>query len=130
MDSDKNMQHVTIHKAKKPWYKRFWVWALVVIVLIGVFGSTATNTANPPSSTAEQAPPLWDIDKAYDGIKDGMTKAEVEQVTGKASDNCTEHENTYLGRTEYCHYGNAFAEGSIDVTFSEGRVSSKTKTKY
>ena len=48
-------------KEKKPWFKKWWVWVLIVVVLIGVGGAmggeknnTATNTGNSGGSQSEK----------------------------------------------------------------------------
>ena len=42
-------------KIKKPFYKRWWVWAIVVVLVIGMFGSSGdTETkGNDQQSTAQ-----------------------------------------------------------------------------
>ncbi|MDD7587313.1 MAG: Ltp family lipoprotein [Corynebacterium glucuronolyticum] len=54
-------------KSKKPWYKKWWVWLIVAIVIIGIAGSrgnedgsspgtsTVTSTAAQGASEASQA---------------------------------------------------------------------------
>lgn len=39
-------------KQSKPWYKRFWVWALIIVVLIGIGGATGSNKSDTPTNTA------------------------------------------------------------------------------
>ncbi|MBH1956064.1 DUF4352 domain-containing protein [Candidatus Saccharibacteria bacterium] len=39
-------------KQSKPWYKRFWVWALIIVVLIGIGGATGGNKSDTPTNTA------------------------------------------------------------------------------
>ena len=42
-------------KAKKPFYKRWWVWAIVIVLAIGMFGSSGdTETKDNDQQTAEQ----------------------------------------------------------------------------
>lgn len=128
------------HKPKKPWFKRVWVW-IGIIVLVGIAASAASPKETPapaattPATTAEapkeEAPAKWDMEAAYAKINNGMTKAEVEEATGKKSESCTESVSEYIGKTEYCSYGNAFIDkGSISVVYSQDVVSSKTKSKY
>lgn len=133
---------------KKAWYKRVWVWILVVFAL-GIIGVAASGGGNTPTTTTtdtqtgteattkpseakeEPKPEKWDMVAAYDKITNGMTKAQVEEVTGKKSDSCTESDMGELGKHETCNYGNAFIDkAQIIVTYSNGEVSTKTKTTY
>lgn len=118
------------------------VVTVAVLVLSGVFGSNqrsivANEVVAPVTSTVEEAATevsestKWDIDAAYAKIENGMTKAQVEKATGKKSDNCTESTSEYIGKSEFCSYGNAFIDkGSIMVTYMQDVVSSKTKSTY
>lgn len=122
---------------KKRWYKKWWVWVIIVLILIGIGGAGANQGTNSGTQTpTSEAPktettPAWDMEAAYAKIENGMTKTQVEEVTGKKSDNCTESQNEYLGKSEVCHYGNAFIDkGTIMITYSQDKVSSKTKSTY
>lgn len=130
-------------KQSKPWYKRFWVWLIIIVVLIGIGdamggGNTGNNSTNTGGSNSEQQTDTpaeseeekWDVDKVYAKIKDGMTKKEVEKVTGKESESCSESSTEYVGKTELCSYGSLGDNGSITVTFQNDKVSSKAKTKF
>jgi hypothetical protein len=125
-----------INKQKKPIYKRVWFWILIVLVLIGIGGAsttqnkTQTNNTNEPAKQ-DPAPAAWDMEAAYAKVTNGMTKAEVEQATGKKAENCTESQSEYIGKSEVCSYGNAFIDkGAITVTYMQDKVSSKTKSTY
>ena len=130
-------------------YEKNKVVAIVVtLVLIGLSAvAGAINGANTPTSSLDtnskksentsQATELntnndkWDINSSYAKIQNGMTKAQVEEATGKKSDNCTESQSEYIGKMELCTYGNAFIDkGAITVTFSEDKVTNKTKSTY
>lgn len=130
------------NKTKKPWYKRVWVWIAIIVLLI-IIGSAAGGNKDTPASntgsdqTTETAPApaaepaKFDVEAAYAKLTTGMTKAQVEEATGKTSDNCTESDMGQYGKTESCSYGNAFIDkGSILVIYSNGELSSKTKSTY
>ncbi len=99
-----------------------------------------TSGSNNKSSTSESVAPEenatteeeeWDMEAAYAKIENGMTKAQVEEATGKESESCTESEIDGLGKSELCTYGNVIIDkGAITVTFSQDKVSSKTKSTY
>lgn len=36
---------------KKPWYKRFWVWVLIIIVIGGIGSAAGGNKSDSPTST-------------------------------------------------------------------------------
>lgn len=36
---------------KKPWYKRFWVWVLIIIIIGGIGGAAGGNKSDSPTST-------------------------------------------------------------------------------
>lgn len=129
------------NKPKKAWYKRVWVWVGVIVVLAAIGGASApktqtnTNTQQTPAADAapkqEEKPAKWDVEAAYAKINNGMSKAQVEDATGKKSENCTESDMGQLGKSESCSYGNAFIDkASIMVIYSNGEVSSKTKSTY
>jgi len=129
------------NKPKKAWYKRVWVW-IGIIVVIGIIASAAGGSKDTPASTnnsptttseapQETKPAKWDIEAAYAKLSTGMTKAQVEEATGKTSDNCTESDMGTLGKSESCSYGNAFIDkGSILVIYSNGELSTKSKSTY
>lgn len=128
-------------KENKPWYKKWWVWLIIIVVLVGIGGASGNSTQNnsteqKPATTEapkqEEKPQevKWDIEANYAKISNDMTKAEVEAAIGKKSESCTENTSEYLGKTEYCNYGGFGDTGMITVTYSNDKVSSKTKSKF
>jgi hypothetical protein len=134
--------NVTMVERKKNWFARHKVttvilaFVLLMIIISASKGSTgttpaATSSSVQPTSQTTPAPVKWDVETAYAKISNGMTKSQVEEATGKKSDNCTESTSEYVGKTESCSYGNAFIDkGSIMVIYSQDAVSSKTKSTY
>lgn len=131
---------MTDQQKQRNWFARHKiltvVLAFVIIAIIGgaAGGSDKTDTTKKDTAThatTETKSKKWDIEAAYAKVTNGMTKAQVEEAVGKQSDNCTENQSEYIGKTEFCTYGNAFTDkGTITVTYSEDVVSSKTKNTY
>ena len=90
----------------------------------------AEDTTKPADDTPKQDA-KWDVEAAYAKIENGMTKAQVEEATGKKSENCTESQIAGYGKSESCSYGNVFIDkASIMVIYTQDKVSSKTKSTY
>lgn len=127
-------------KEGKAWYKKWWVWLIIIVVVFGIGGASSGSKDTPSSTTpngqaAQEAPkveekPKWDVEAEYAKITDGMTKAEVEAAISKKSDNCTESASEYLGKSEMCTYGGFGDNGVITVHFSDDKVSTKSKSKF
>lgn len=127
-------------KQSKAWYKRWWVWLILIFALIGIGNILGSHTNNGDTTTNLQAPKSeqpslpkeekWDIEVIYPQIKDGMEKSDTEKILGKKSDNCSESSSEYIGKIEVCSYGNLGDNGSITVTYQNNKVSSKAKTKF
>lgn len=104
----------------------------IVIMTQQAFSSAidkATSSNDSSSTQTTEEAPKWDAEAAYAKINNGMTKAETEQVIGKKAENCYESQSEYIGKMDACTYGNVFSgEGSFTVTYSQDRVSSKSKS--
>ncbi|HYF97186.1 MAG TPA: hypothetical protein VD947_04085 [Patescibacteria group bacterium] len=130
------------NKSNKAWYKKWWVWAIVIIVLIGIGGAssgkesskpTADNesTVSSPEPASEPEKPKWDAAAAYDKVQTGMTKTQVETTVGQPSKNCSESSIEGYGTTESCNYTGGFGDkGTIIVIYSNGAVQSKSKIDF
>jgi hypothetical protein len=80
-ENNRNMHHVTLHKPKKPWYKRFWVWAgvfaaLCVLAAIGNSGSNtpttnASSNSNNTSTSSNKPASTASTPKIGQGADDG-----------------------------------------------------------
>lgn len=89
---------------------------------------TKTTPASETKEADETAGSTFDGATAYKKIKTGMTKAEVRKVTGVDPENCTTSEDDTFGKLETCSYGSMFKDKvTLSVTFSNGKVSDKTK---
>lgn len=49
----------TNSKSKKPWYKKWWIWAIIIVVLVGFGGGankpqTPTNQSQEPVASAQK----------------------------------------------------------------------------
>ncbi len=97
------------------------LWMFVFAALIG--GADAyidqVNEDTKNRSTNQAA--------IYDKITNGMTKAEVEAATGHESGNCVVSEVEGLPKSETCNYGDVIKDGIIGVTYSDDKVTAKTK---
>ncbi len=114
----------------------------VVLMALGGVGSalrgpstwtttTDTQSETQPANDTPKQDAKWDVEAAYAKIENGMTKAQVEDATGKKSENCTESQIAGYGKSESCSYGNAFTDkASIMVIYTQDKVSSKTKSTY
>lgn len=114
----------------------------IVLLLAGIGAGAAnssktttiyekTNNKTDSSTVKKEEPSEWDVEAVYAKIENDMTKQQVEDATGKKSDSCTESENPTFGKTEICNYGNAFIDkATITVTYSQDKVSTKTKSTY
>lgn len=111
---------------------------IVLIIIISVASggdkkkdSSSSSSSSSTSSTKTEEPKKFNIDDIYAKINTGMTETQVKDIITKDPINCTESEIQGLGTSKLCSYGNVFIDsGSIMVTYSNGKVSSKTKSQY
>ncbi len=103
---------------------------IIVGVLLLVLNVTSDrNTTNDdydldtlPGGNDEQS--VTDIQRIYDGVKDGMTMDEVSDVAGSDPDNKTESD---IGGTRTAVWNYYAGSDFVSITFTNGKVSSKTK---
>lgn len=89
--------------------------------------TTPSETTIESSEGAEEV--TFDGAAAFDQITNGMTKQQVRDIAGVDPASCTENQSDLLGTTEFCSYGNMFVDDvTFSITYSEGVVSSKTKS--
>jgi len=109
---------------------------IILIIIISAAGGGDKKDSSSSSSSSTSTPKTeetkkFNIDDIYAKINTGMTEAQVKDIITKDPINCTESEIQGLGTSKLCSYGNVFIDaGSIMVTYSNGKVSSKTKSQY
>ena len=125
---------------KKSWLARHKVLTVIgVLLVIGIIGA-ASNSTSPPASTntAENQQPTESaapekvkisLSDFYDKIQNDMTKESVTTLSEREPQNCFESQNQYAGKTEMCNLGE-FGGGTIAVTFTNDKVSSKSKYNF
>lgn len=86
----------------------------------------AQEDAEATSSSSSSDEPEVSFAAAYDQIANGMAKSEVEGIIGEASDNCVESQSEY-GKYETCTYGGFDKDVTISVSYTDDKVSSKSK---
>ncbi len=103
-------------KAKKPFYKRWWVWAIVIVLVIGMFApSDDTETKGDDQQTAEQTQTttteLTDAEPE-DGQQTEQTAAPVEEPEEPA-DTMTMGQKNALGSAESYLSFTAFSRSGL-----------------
>jgi hypothetical protein len=138
-----------MEKAKKNWFKRHKKLTIVGgIILLFVIVGAASGGGKPQGTTpaasqssAEQKDTSQNQDASksgstkkiglaefYDQVENDMTKEQVTELAQRDAQNCTEFQDQYIGKTESCNYGGFTDGGIVSVTFTNGKVSTKTKT--
>ncbi len=102
-------QAAPLPKRKKPWFRRWWVWLLAIILIfaignaLGKGGSTdSTPAANAPSASTKPAAPAKPADKPKekltldDGWKVDKSNPYAVYVTGYVTNNTDEAISNYV----------------------------------
>ncbi len=58
-DNNPNVHQVVLHKVKKPWFKRVWVWVLIVIgvfIVLGAIGASNGTSTNSNTNNSSLQP--------------------------------------------------------------------------
>jgi hypothetical protein len=118
---------------KKPFYKKFWFWALVLLAIIilanagGDKPSTdSQTTSNSPTTQTENK--KWDGAAFHDAVQNGQTKAEVDALANGKKPSCYESTTEGVGVMNICSYGNLFTDKqAVSVTFMNDAVYSKSR---
>ncbi len=128
------------------WFIRHKVWTgvltffvLIIVISVANGGGKPTTTTTEKSenkegtatTTTTTTTKKFNIDDIYAQINTGMTEAEVKTIVTQDPINCTESETQGIGTVKLCTYGNVFTDsGLIMVTYSDGKVFSKTKSQF
>lgn len=111
-------------KTKKPFYKRWWVWVIVVILLIGIFGpkdNTQSSTDDSQSTAQSQTTTTEPTDaESEDAQQTEQTAAPVEEPEAPA-DTMTMGQKNALGTAlSYLDYTAFSRSGLIGQLEFEG----------
>jgi hypothetical protein len=113
----------------------FIVLLIIIAVAVGSGSSPKPSNSGTQKPDTTSTPPTtskkFNIDDIYAKIETGMTEDEVKAIVTKDPINCTESEMQGIGTSKICTYGTVFLDaGSIMVSYTNGKVSSKTKSQY
>lgn len=113
---------------------------VVLLVVVGAAGGSSSknsSSSSPSTSVASSASASpsasnkLDLTAFYGQVQNGMTKDQVVGLAQKDPGNCTESETQGLGKYEVCTwYGNLGESSFVTVQFTNGTVSTKTKTGF
>ncbi len=114
--------------------------ALVASVIWGIIGIAALQSAqeslkddlksSSKSFSDTKGSTGWDFKGIYAQLTDGMSKTDAEALLDKPGEGCSESTSQYTGKIETCTYGGYEDGGSITVTYTNDKVSGKTKYEY
>lgn len=106
---------------------------LIVIISNATSGGKTTGTApakTTPTATPAAAPKV-SLDDFYAQITNGMTKDQVNALSGgRTPSDCSETQSQYIGKLETCNYGGFSDRGLVMVQFTNDAVSSKSNNKF
>jgi predicted Zn-dependent peptidase len=142
------------NKVKKPFYKKWWVWALAVVILVGIANSgeeTATTEEEPAKTETvatkqeepkeepapvekeeKPAPPKEDPGismEEFEEIQNGMTVEEVVKIIGGEGEIMSEvgEKGTSLYTVMYKYDGESGLGSNANVTFQGGKLQMKAQ---
>lgn len=111
-------------KIKKPFYKRWWVWAIVVVLVIGMFGSSGDTESkgNDQQSTAQsQTATTEPTDTEPEETQQTEPAAVQVEEPEEPADTMTMGQKNALGSAESYLSFTAFSrQGLIDQLVYEG----------
>jgi hypothetical protein len=133
-------------KESKPWYKKWWVWLIIILVLVGagsaagnksntehVTNSSSDKTTTAPSSKTEPAPKAEPVKEKMTIKNSTVTDKSygIHQVDGEITNNDTGKHSATLKATFYSADGKIMgtASGAVnDVAPGETKTFSLMST--
>ena len=126
---------------KKPVYKKWWFWVIIIIFIIGVVGASQTgnqdtnqvSTSTNDSNNVENTINTQENEKVevsleqYNQIKDGMTYEEVVEIFGGKESSSSESETAGIKSQIMMWDGNGDFS-IVTIAFIDGEVYSKSQT--
>lgn len=126
-------------KAKKPFYKKWWVWVIAGFLLIGFLGgggndNTPTPATSQPQSTQEQQPeppknkPSMSKSE-FDQLKGGMTYEEATAIIGGPGEVISESGNPgeQLHTVMYQYEGEGDIGANANLMFQGNKLNNKAQ---
>lgn len=84
-------------KPKKPWYKKWWIWVIIGVVVFGVIGAVTpkktTTSENVQSTTAAENEKQGSQNQT---ISTAVTEASTEKTTAKPTEAATENKDDFI----------------------------------
>lgn len=140
---------MTTEKIKKPFYKKWWVW-VIAIIIIGIAATPSENDTateddkpkgeelvtqpvpKPKEEPEEKKEPKVDpnISKAeFDKIENGMTYEQVVQIIGGNGEVMSEvgEKGTQYYTVMYMYEGEKGFGSNANFTFQNGKLQSKAQ---
>lgn len=126
------------------WFVRHWILSILLsLILLSIIGSSmapATKTTSTKSSTNTSengtTSPTSSVStentkitrEKCNSVTSGMKNDQVKNILGEPT-SISESEISGLGKIEYWHYQEGFSMKACAISFSNGKVSSKSWTE-
>ncbi|MGS2664240.1 Ltp family lipoprotein [Corynebacterium glucuronolyticum] len=116
-----------VEAPKKPWYKKWWVWLIAAVVIIGIAGSGGNSDSDkdqadtPVTSTvtSTQAQEALDAPRSEAAPAKGTSEAPVTEEKEKEADVPKEYKNALRSAKSYSDMMHMSKQGIYDQLTSE-----------